>query len=808
MRTIVKLRVNIFAAVLITLTAAILVSAVLREFKSETVDPVIESTEAPVTSESVGTTEAPPPTVEDGYYFTREGTQTHVIGIRPIPKAAFPQNFRFSEYGDEAYKALSFYEVAVLELSDNGTSTPEIVISASPRHLIHERTGNSLEQIYRQMSIHYEDGFAVYSHNQETYVTSLTEPTLRRTFTLYGGSIALNPTDDSNTIMVFESTSYLQTFDVTTLRFNTVFKPQDDPMSNPFDWSSKKITHLAADPSSQGPSLAKITAEPRLKKITLGGSTDKLFAALGNPMKKGWLMGDYLVYEDLLVYATVDEGVEEIALYPVVAITYFGDHTIAGVKKGMTFAEVEHILGVPTGIMLSGSNELAYPLMLGYKKDGFHINVAFNQAFEISNFMIRLDEDNGDMPFVPYAPYSDGNAYKFTPEMLSFEGLGGIEDFISVYNACYFNASGGFYRYDFTSASPVLLSRSPMRAAFEIQFDANPSIVAVDQLDGIIYKIDLNTFERTPVSGPNYLDYYVMSDLGEGVIIKQTHLDDATLLDRYGLEASELVGSFEVSVPKDWHVKQGDYPEGLYWQIADLISGDAGFSLKPLKGQKASAYVYRLKEDILSQEINSSYKYPANAVILRKDGKIAGAWLMFNINTVGPSLNMRYLEDITGTDFIKWVGDSGSIVSTTSYAPSPSEAITAYFNAIGKREKEWAYAQLSPNAMLSALTTNHDPSSQLYHSGYNQDNSHVENIDLAKNVVIIRFYDPQTMNGITDDASTFNKMPIGSRISAEIELEISYKDPAFNLDQTRRPLFAGLTKTLYGWKIDGFGTGP
>lgn len=800
MRTIDKLSENVFAAVLLVLTAAILVSAVLREFGSETVGPVIESTETPSTSETIVTTESPVSAVDDGYYFVREGTQTHVIGIRPILKASYPQNFRFSEYGDQEYESLRFYEVAVLELSN--------VIAASPRHLIHERTGNSLEQIYRQMSIHYEDGFAVYSHKQETYATSLTEPMLRRTFTLYGSSIALNPTDDPNTIMVFESTSYLQTFDVATLRFNTVFKPQDDPTSNPFDWSSKKITHLAADPSSQGPSLAKITDEPRLKKITLGGSTDKLFGVLGNPVNKGWLMGDYLVYEDLLVYSTVDEGVDEIALYPVMALTYFGDQAVAGVKKGMTFADVERILGVPTRIWLSGSNELAYPLMLGYKKDGFHINIAFNQAFEITNFMIRLDENEGDMPFVPYAPYSDGSTYKFALGMLSFEGLDDIEGFISVYNACYFNTSEGFYRYDFTNASPVLLSRSPMRAAFEIQFDANPSIVAVDQLDGIIYKIDLNTFERTPVSGPNYLDYYVTSDIGEGAIIKQTLLDDATLLDRFGLEAAEQVGSFEVSIPKDWHVKQGAYPEGLYWQIADIMSDDAGLSLKPLKGQKATAYVYRLKEEIHSQEIYSAYKYPANAVILRKDGKIAGAWLMFNINTIGPSLNMRYLEDITGTDFIKWVGDSGSIVSTTSYAPSPSEAITAYFSAIGKGEKEWAYVQLSPNAMLSALTTNHDPSSQLYHSAYNLDNSHVENIELVKDVDIIRFYEPVSMNGISDDASTFNEMPIGSRISAEIELVITYKDPAFNLDQTRRPLYAGLTKTLYGWKIDGFGTGP
>lgn len=803
-----KVKLNFFSALMVSLTLILLISAVLREFNLNTDVPVAETTESPMASEPAKTTEPPAMSGESLYYFVRDDAQSHVIGIKLIDKEAYPKNFRFYNNYDAEYNAYEFYEVAVLELAKNVVNPSEVILSSSPLHLIYVRSGNSIEQIYRQMSIHYEDGFAVYSHNRETYVTSLSEPNLRRTFTLYGGPVPVKPTDDSNTIRVFESTSYDQTFDILTLKFNTEFKLQDDPMSEPFDWAGKTLTHLASDPSTHAPSLSKITDEPKLQKIILGGSTSKLFASLGQPVNKGWLMGDYLVYDDLLVYVPLDEKGSDLTLYPVSALSYFGDATIAGVKKGMPFASVEQILGVPKQIWLSQSNELAYPLMLGYNLEGFSISIAFDTEFKVSNFMIRIEQNRGESTFIPYAPYVDESIIEFTPEMLTFEGLGEIQDFINVYNACYFNASGKFYRYDFTSASPVLLSQSPMRAAFEIQFAANPSVVAVDQTDGILYIIDLNTYERIPVSGPNYKHYFVTSDMGEGMIVEQTYLSDSTFLEFHGLSAEELVGTFDVSVPKDWSVLQGNYPEGLYWHLANVLSSDSGLSLTPLKGQMSTAYVYRLNEGLSRGDATTDFKYPTNAVILRKDGKIVGSWLMFNIGKIGPSLDLDYLEDIVHVDFDTWVRDTGIVVSQTSYAPSPKEAILTFFSAIESGDKKLAHVQFSPKAMLQALTTNHDPSKQLYHSEYNSDNSYVENIVHAKDVVIIRYYDTQSMATIEDDASTFENAPLGTQISFEIELELENKDPAFNLDQKRRPLFGGLTKTLYGWKIDGFGTGP
>ena len=538
-----KVKLNFFSALMVSLTLILLVSAVLREFNLNTDAPMVESTEAPMASEPAKTTEPPVASDEKPYYFVRDDAQSHVIGIKLIEEEAYPKNFRFYKNYDAEYKSYEFYEVAVLELSENVENASDAVLSSSPLHLIYERSGNSIEQIYRQMSIHYEDGFAVYSHNRETYATSLTEPNVRRTFTLYGGPVPVKPTDDPNTIKVFESTSYDQTFDILTLKFNTAFKLQDDPMSDPFDWTSKNLTHLASDPSTHAPSLSKITDEPKLKKIILGGSTDKLFASLGQPVNKGWLMGDYLVYEDLLVYSMLDEKGPDLALYPVKALTYFGDYAIAGVKKSMSFESVEQILGVPKQIWLSQSNELAYPLMLGYSLEGFSISIAFDTEFKVSNFMIRIEENTDESAFTPYAPYADESIIEFTPEMLTFDGLGEIQDFINVYNACYFNASGKFYRYDFTNASPILLSPSPMNAAFEIQFAANPSVVAVDKTDGILYKIDLNTYERIPVSGPNYKNYFVTSDMGEGMIVEQTYLSDNTFLEYHGLGAKECVGS-------------------------------------------------------------------------------------------------------------------------------------------------------------------------------------------------------------------------------------------------------------------------
>ena len=793
-----EMKKNGFTYVMVALTLIVLVAAFMRSWDTMPEDPVSLTTEAISTSE---TSESPSEIEETAYFFLRTSDQRFVIGLRPLDPSEYPKNFKFTQYDENDYRLLKFYEVALLEISQDSL---ERVISAVPLHLIHYKSSPLTETVYRQMSIRYEDGFAIYTHDRETFVTSLSHPKVYRTYTLFGGPFFASQTDDPQTLLIVESNIYHQIFDTVNMRFVTEIKPQEDPLATPFDWDSKTITHLASDPLTHGPSLSKITDEPRLRQIVLNASTDKLFEALGKPVNKGWLMGDYLTYDDLLVYSGVDEDETHIDLYPVVAITYFGEYPIAGVKKGMSFATVEQILGVPERVHFTESSELAYPLMLGYVIDGFSIGLSFDANFEVTNFFIRLENWKGEEPHVPYEPFIDDTTFAYSPEKLSFEGLLDITDFKYIYNACFFNSTDGFYRYDFTRSAPEKVLGEQMRPVFEIQHVANPSLVAVGKSDGILYRIDLNTYETIPFSGPHYKDYYI----NEGSLIKQSLISDDALLDKYGYKSAAELGSFEVKVPMNWNVLHGDYPEGLYWHIADVLSSDIGLSLQPLKGKTVTATVYNLETEIPDRDTYSSFKRPVNAVILRSKGLVVGSWLMYNTMLIGPSMNQLYLEDIVNKDFDHWVEETGIIVIPTSYAPMPRDAIHIFFSAIDSGEKKRAITQLSPVALLNALTVNHDPATQLYHTGFNEDNSSIENIISAKNVEIVRFYEPMSLKDIMSEEAIFDEMPIGGRISAEINLEIRWRDPAFNASNDLSTLFVGLRKTTYGWKLDGFGTGP
>ena len=517
MQIIQNLKKNGFTYVMVGLTLIVLIASFTRSWDAAPapLDPDRETAE--VTTEA--TTEATTEVVENPYFFIPNGKQSHVIGLRPLEQEAYPKAFKFTKYDLDNYSTLRFYEVALLELSTENSAD---VINAWPLHLIHYGASSLTETVYRQMAIRYEDDFAIYTFDRETFVTALDDPKIYRTYTLYGSPFPVSQTEDSQTLKIFESTFYFQTFDTNLMQFITKIKPQENSLSTSFDWDNKTVTHLASDIATHGPPLSRITDEPRLKKIVLKASTDMLFEALGNPLSKGWLMGDYLTYEDFLVYSVVDEKDQNINLYPIEALIYYGDYPVAGVKNGMPYASVEQILGIPEKVSFSENNELAYPLMLEYTLEGFNIGLSFNADLEVANFFISVDEWKGEKPLVLYEPFVDEIESAYSPDKLSFEGLYDITDFTYTFNASFFNASNGFYRYDLTRSSPERIHQEPMRTVFEIQYVANPSLIAVGKNDGILYKIDLNSDSITPFSGPNYKDYYI----NMGTLIKQSLVND------------------------------------------------------------------------------------------------------------------------------------------------------------------------------------------------------------------------------------------------------------------------------------------
>lgn len=131
----------------------------------------------------------------------------------------------------------------------------------------------------------------------------------------------------------------------------------------------------------------------------------------------------------------------------------------------------------------------------------------------------------------------------------------------------------------------------------------------------------------------------------------------------------------------------------------------------------------------------------------------------------------------------------------------PTQVIDTFFDSINKGDKIRAYACLSPQSLLESLTVNMEPG-HLYHDGFNQNNSMVENIVKGKHIEYRRLYDPEN--------HTMEIKDLGERknVGIEVNLELEWKHPAFNTADGKSTRFAILKKYDNGWKLEGLGTGP
>ncbi|MEK5253775.1 DUF4830 domain-containing protein [Paenibacillus sp. FSL F4-0125] len=260
---------------------------------------------------------------------------------------------------------------------------------------------------------------------------------------------------------------------------------------------------------------------------------------------------------------------------------------------------------------------------------------------------------------------------------------------------------------------------------------------------------------------------------------------------------------FLVGVPQDWEVKLGEYPEGLYWRLANVFSKDAGFDLTTLKGSDVEAWRYSLVDGLPGSEGQSGFSYPSNLILLVQSGNTVGAWLEFNVQSVGPSIKKRSLTDITGLTFDEWTereglfadaGENGDLASLGHF-----ELLDAFFQAIQEGNHTRARACLNPNALLTALTVNRQ-AHHLYNSGFGGENALSESIVEAKpNAYKVMDYDSGSEIKDIGDRTTINVV---------VDLYMKSLNPVFDTPDGQETRFAVLTKHANGWKIGGLGTGP
>ena len=274
---------------------------------------------APTTESAIiqGTSESVKNTLEHDYVYVRSKLQRRVIAIRALDPSERPAPFDFTESGKEQIEKGHFYSVVILDIDKDVRLKTETINEVAELEIINTFEATDIEQIYRQLEIRYENDYAVYKHDRQYFVTSLNEPRLFRKFAIFDSIIPNNPSYDTGSIDVYRTPSKRVCFSISNQQFFTLSDNNAMPRTDNFTWEDKSINHSPTLTSVQGPSFKAITDEPRLNKFALGASSAVVFERLGMPVSVKWLLGYYLNYEDLSIYASMDDKGDTLTFDPV-----------------------------------------------------------------------------------------------------------------------------------------------------------------------------------------------------------------------------------------------------------------------------------------------------------------------------------------------------------------------------------------------------------------------------------------------------------------------------------------------------------
>lgn len=294
----------------------------------------------------------------------------------------------------------------------------------------------------------------------------------------------------------------------------------------------------------------------------------------------------------------------------------------------------------------------------------------------------------------------------------------------------------------------------------------------------------------------------VISPSSAAVEIKHT---PEKFLELNNLKVKGDVTKLAVTVPKDWQIKLGEYPEGLYWALANEYSKDAGLDISLLKGKSLEAWIYELADGLPGQGSQSIYTYPSNVVLLVNDNHVVGAWLAFNQFNIGPSVKHKYLEDLTGLSYEQWFYKQKILVETEENkdlaAMDPVQVLDAFCKAITAGDAARVNACMGNEYMLDALTMNLQGNS-LFNKDYKPNNSFNGNLLEAK---LLSY---KLISIENDKLTEIDSIGARTTIIIEAVMKLKWKMDGFNTPDGRDLRFAVLKKYDNGWKIEGLGTGP
>ncbi len=309
-----------------------------------------------------------------------------------------------------------------------------------------------------------------------------------------------------------------------------------------------------------------------------------------------------------------------------------------------------------------------------------------------------------------------------------------------------------------------------------------------------------------PLDFYDLFDNKAADDLAQVESTNVSENSTEAFLMKWDLKVDGSPIEFNATVPEDWTVELGQYPEGLYWGLANVFSKEAGLDLTRLKGKDVEVQVYALTDGLPGQGESSDYIYKSNLTLLVQEGITVGAWLNFNKSSIGPAVNSKYLEDITGFDFPGWIEQEDYFRMNEKNEDlkymDPAEVLEVFFAAINTGDTERAISCIGPDRQRDALMMN-KKDTELYNPGFGDMNSLVFGIEEAE-LLSYKYLDYETLEEIEGYEE------VGDRKTVELaaNVYIVFVFDAFNDPDYTTVRFVIFRKYGNGWKIEGFGTGP
>ena len=283
-----------------------------------------------------------------------------------------------------------------------------------------------------------------------------------------------------------------------------------DFTSNPELTSSSNVT-----PNTEEIPLRTITNDPVLSSIALNMLGTELINQMGLPDKVDWWAGNYLAYEDLMVYAEIANQPytkriapgDTVSVGTVRTVIYDGSASVIGLKVGDSLKDVEAKLGKIDAIGFHHWNEMSYPAAFSVIKEDLNLSISvwLNPELCIEAFAISVYEKDEGITERSGIVFSDGiKIIDVNDPVLDSLGNEAIHSAYEAGDAIYFNTDKGFFTLSRYSDSAIQLAEQEMTPFFEMLTQDNPTVFTIGNTDQKIHKIDLILLTDQTLSNQGY----------------------------------------------------------------------------------------------------------------------------------------------------------------------------------------------------------------------------------------------------------------------------------------------------------------